>query len=95
MTSPRWRKVLKDLWGNKARTVMAMATIAIGVFSVGFVTAAFVMILFDMDSDYQAANPHAAIIFTMPFDQDLLPSLKQVPGVGDVAGRSEDRPGLD
>ena len=88
MISPRWRKVVKDLWGNKARTVLVMATIAVGVFAVGFVSASFVLILYDMDADYQAANPHAAIIYTMPFETDLLHSLEQVPGVGDVEGRS-------
>jgi putative ABC transport system permease protein len=67
---------------------MVMATIAVGVFAVGFVSASFVLILVDMDADYQSANPHAAIIITMPFEQDLIHPLEHVPGVGDVEGRS-------
>jgi putative ABC transport system permease protein len=43
----------------------------------------------DLDQNYQVANPHAAILYTDLFDDDLLPSLQKVPGVGDVEGRSE------
>ena len=35
MGSPRWNKVLRDLWGNKVRTLLVALSIAIGVFAVG------------------------------------------------------------
>ena len=88
MLAPRWRKVLKDLWSNKSRTVLAILTIAVGVFAVGYVSISFDMLLNDMDVDFQAANPHAAMIYTDLFDDDLLHSLRQVPGVAEVEGRS-------
>ncbi|MBN2547938.1 MAG: ABC transporter permease [Anaerolineales bacterium] len=88
MLAPRWRKVLKDLWSNKSRTVLTILTIAVGVFAVGYVSISFDMLLNDMDVDFQAANPHAALIYTDLFDDDLLHSLSQVPGVADVEGRS-------
>jgi putative ABC transport system permease protein len=49
-----WRKVWRDLWGNKVRTILVMLSIAVGVFAVGFVSSSFVMILNDMDADYQS-----------------------------------------
>ena len=37
MFSPRWRKVLRDLWGNRRRTLLVVLSIAVGVFAVGTV----------------------------------------------------------
>jgi len=35
MLSPRWRKVLRDLWGNKFRTLLVVLSTAVGVFALG------------------------------------------------------------
>ena len=37
MLSTRWRKILRDLWGNRMRTILAVLSIAVGVFSVGMI----------------------------------------------------------
>ena len=37
MLSPRWRKVLRDLWINKTRTLLVVLSIAVGVFDVGMI----------------------------------------------------------
>ena len=34
-TTPRWRKVLRDIWGNKSRTTLVVLAIAVGVFAFG------------------------------------------------------------
>jgi putative ABC transport system permease protein len=31
MLRPRWRKVLRDLWSNKTRTLLVVLSIAVGV----------------------------------------------------------------
>jgi putative ABC transport system permease protein len=87
MSSPRWSKVFHDLWDHKGRSLIVILTIMVGVFAVGFVGDMFFITLPDLDRNYQVANPHGAIIYTSPFDNDLLPSLKKVDGVGDVEGR--------
>lgn len=89
MIAPRWRKVFKDLLRQKARTLLVILTIAVGVFAVGFVANTFIAIMNDMAADYQSVNPHAARIFTDPFNADLLHSLQNVPGVGTLEGRSQ------
>ena len=35
MFSPRWRKVMRDLWLNKTRTALVVFSIAVGAFAVG------------------------------------------------------------
>jgi putative ABC transport system permease protein len=88
MIAPRWSKVLKDLWGNKIRTVLAVLTIAVGVFAVGFVATGYEMIMHDMDADYQSVNPYSAQIFADFMSEDELNVLRRVPGVSYVEGRS-------
>lgn len=36
---PRWRKVFSDLWGNKLRSLLVIASITIGLFAVGMITS--------------------------------------------------------
>jgi putative ABC transport system permease protein len=87
--SVAWRKVLSDLRSNKARTLLTTVTIAVGVFAVGFVSSMKVIMEHDLDADYQSVNPHSAIIYCEPFDDELLPAVERVPGVGQVEGRSQ------
>jgi len=84
----RWRKVLADLWANKIRTILVVLSIGVGVFAVGMVSSSFLILLHDMDADYQSTNPYGAIIYSEPFGDDLIATLDDVPGVGEVEGRS-------
>jgi putative ABC transport system permease protein len=63
MIPARWRKVWHDLWGNKIRTLLVVASITVGVFAVGSVSSSFIILLGDMDADYQSVNPHGAILY--------------------------------
>jgi len=66
MVSPRWRKVLRDLWGNKARTVLVVLSIAVGVFAVGMTTSSRVILSREMTASYLATTPSSAILYTEP-----------------------------
>jgi putative ABC transport system permease protein len=89
MLGVRWRKVFADLWSNKVRTLLVVLSIAVGVFAVGFVSTAFIILLGDMDADYQSINPHSAAIYVAtPFDQSLIDALKSVKGIGELEGFS-------
>jgi putative ABC transport system permease protein len=88
MISSRWRKVLADLWNNKARTILIILTIALGVFTIGFVKSLESILISDTNDFYAAANPHSSVIYTSPIDEGILESVKEVPGVTDVEGRS-------
>ena len=88
MITPRWHKVLADLWSNKTRTLLTIMTIAVGVMAVGFIRGMGVIMLADMNADYQSANPHEAILYTDPFDEPMVHAARHVPGVLDAEGRS-------
>ncbi len=84
---PRWRKVLADLWENKARSLLVIVSIAVGVFSVGMIAGAYVIISHDMGASYASANPANIEMRTAPFSDELLAALEQVEGVEAAEGR--------
>ena len=47
---PRWRKVWHDLIDNKARTLLVVFSIAVGVFSIGVIAGAYQIISQDMSA---------------------------------------------
>ena len=84
---PRWRKVLADLWDNKLRTALVVASIAVGVFAVGTIGNAYAVISEDINVSYASINPANIEIVTDPFEDDLVKSIKNVPGVQDAVGQ--------
>jgi putative ABC transport system permease protein len=88
MIAPRWKKVLRDLGGNKLRTILVVLSIAVGVFAVGAVTHTFTIVSQELAITYPKANPAAATIYTEAFDDDLVQMVRRMPGVGDVEPRT-------
>ncbi len=88
MIRPRWRKVLSDLWDNKLRTLLVVASIAVGVFSIGMIAGAYEIISHDMGSSYASANPANINLTIDPFSHDLLDSVRNLDGVKEAEGRS-------
>ena len=84
---PRWSKVFSDLWDDKTRTALVVASIAVGVFAVGMIITAFVVLSEDINGNYAAANPVNVEIRTSPFYEDLVRVVEKMPGVDDVEGR--------
>jgi putative ABC transport system permease protein len=84
---PRWSKVFSDLWDDKTRTALVVASIAVGVFAVGMIMTAFVVLSEDINTSYAAANPVNIEIMTGPFYEDLVRVIEKVPGVDDIEGR--------
>jgi putative ABC transport system permease protein len=84
---PRWSKVLSDLWDNKLRTLLVVGSIAVGVFSVGTIVNAYVILSQDIGITYAQRNPANIDITTDPFHEDFVRSIENIPGVTDAEGR--------
>ncbi len=90
MPSPRWRKVLRDLWSNKTRTLLVVLSIAVGVFAVGSIAHMNVIVSHDLDESYRAVEPADAILYTgQSFDDELVQSIRRVDGVRAAEGRRQ------
>lgn len=87
MISPRWRKVLRDLWGNKARTLLVILSIAVGVAALGVVGSTYSILSNELPAEYIKVNPAAAIITTDIFDSDFLLVIRNLPQIEQVEGR--------
>jgi putative ABC transport system permease protein len=87
MLSPRWRKVLRDLWHNKARTVIVVLSIAVGVFAVGMIVSMQIMMEDDLSASYAATNPASAELYPAAFDEDLVEVVRGMDGIREAEGR--------
>lgn len=87
MLQTRWRKVLRDLWSHKARTILVIAAITVGVFAVGLVASAQTILLRELDRGYQASQAASARLYAQPFDDDLVARIGRIPQVDAAEGR--------
>lgn len=71
LLAPRWRKVIRDLWSNKSRTILVILSIAIGVFAFGGLFTARSLITSSLDIEFAATNP-SDIDLSIPGIDDLL-----------------------
>ena len=84
---PRWRKVFLDLFENKGRTALVVFSIAVGVFSIGVISGAYVIISNDMGVTYAANNPANIEVRMDDFDDTFLTSIRNTPGIAEAEGR--------
>ena len=84
---PRWRKIFLDLFENWTRTLLVVFSIAVGVFSIGVISGAYVIIENDMSASYAANKPANIELRMDDFDRDFLATIENAPGIADVEGR--------
>ncbi len=87
MIRPRWRKVFHDLFDNKARTLLVVFSIAVGVFSIGVISGAYKIIQSDMSVSYAANHPGNIELRLADFNADTLASIRNSAGIADAEGR--------
>jgi putative ABC transport system permease protein len=84
-----FRKILRDLWRSKGRTLLAVLSIFIGVFAVGTITGLRDLLPGRMLGSYSATNPaHIIILLNGSVNDDDITSLARLPGVAGIQGMS-------
>ena len=71
MTAP-WRKVLRDFRGERARSALVIAAIAVGAAAVFTVFASWAILTRELDTGYMATNPASAILKADVVDDELV-----------------------
>ena len=84
---PRWSKVISDLWDSKMRTFLVVASITVGVFSIGMIVSAYTILADDIDLSYASVAPVNIEIWSDPFEEDILRLIEKIPGVAAAEGR--------
>lgn len=86
MNRPRWKKVIADLSGNRGRTLLVIASIAVGLFAFGVIATLYVVIRQDMRAGYTAIQPANIQIRTSLIDVDMVEVIQKIAGVKDAEG---------
>jgi putative ABC transport system permease protein len=86
--NPRWRKVLRDLWLNKNRTIIVVLSIAVGVFAVGVIASSQIILSRDLSATYLATNPaHATLLTFEAFDEDVVKAVGNIREIEEAEAR--------
>ena len=71
-----WDKVWFDLWQRKARTILAVLSIAVGVFAIGAIFGLTDQLLSGMNEAHQSVAPsHLNIVLRQFVDRETAESL--------------------
>lgn len=88
MFDPHWRKIWRDTWLNKTRSLLVVLSIAVGSFAVGTVAHMWVVVGQDLKQSYQEINPAQVIVYTEEgFDEDFITFIRKLPQVEAVSAR--------
>jgi putative ABC transport system permease protein len=80
-----WYKIWFDLWRYKTRTLLAVLSIAAGVFAVGAMFGMSELLITNLDQSHQAVlPPHMNVVLGTLADYDSLIHLRELPGVEDI-----------
>ncbi|NLE43724.1 MAG: ABC transporter permease [Chloroflexi bacterium] len=82
-----WRKVWRDLWTSPLRTLLVVASTAIGIFALGLVFGLSDILHTRMTEHFRASRPpHVTIAVSTIFDQEIVATVRRIPGVAAVEG---------
>ena len=82
-----WRKAIRDFWHERARTVLVVLAIALGISAFAAVLSSYAILTRELDRGYLATNPASAVIRVDSIDDDLVKAILQNPEVSDAEPR--------
>jgi len=81
------RKVWRDLWKNKARTLQVVLIIGMGAFAIGMIIGTRDFIITGMEDIWLQSSPATISLWAYPsVDDDTLVALKRIEGIAEVEG---------
>jgi putative ABC transport system permease protein len=82
-----WRKAIHDFWHERARTVLVVLAIALGVSAFAAVLSSYAILTRELDQGYLATNPASAVIRLDVVDDDTVKAILQNSEVSDAEPR--------
>ncbi len=83
-------KTLRDMWLFRARTILAIAAIAVGAGALGVMTTTLIVLPRALGEGYAGTNPAHAILTVRPVSGDVAEQLAKVAGVDEAQARYAD-----
>jgi putative ABC transport system permease protein len=88
MTNTLFRSLWRVFWGQRARSLLIVFSLAAGIFAVGATAGAQSILGGEMRSSMQAVNPAHILVNVSEMDAAQLAALRQSPDIGRVEGRT-------
>lgn len=88
LTSVRVRKVFRDIWSNRSKTIMIVVATAVGVFAFGMLMQTWAIMDRDMDQSYAERNPAQATLLVDGLDDDTIEMVRRMPTIQAAQGWS-------
>ena len=89
MSKTRWRKILADLAKRRARTLLTLFGLSLGLIFVGSVVTALSILRTDLDANFRATHPPNIILSASRIPESLKARLAELPCVRDMEERPE------
>ncbi|MDB4913604.1 MAG: FtsX-like permease family protein, partial [Gemmatimonadetes bacterium] len=87
MLSPRWRKMYRDMWLHRTRSILAILAMVVGLAGAGSVLDTWALLGAAIDEGYRATNPPSAVLHVDGAISAAIAAAKTVPGVRYAEGR--------
>lgn len=87
MTAP-WKKAIRDVWGERGRTIAAIVAIAVGVAAFHAVLSSWAILTRELDQQYLATDPASATLWIDELDDDLVRELSLHPDLARIEQRA-------
>jgi len=79
-----YRKVVRDIWHNKTRTLMVVLSTAVGIFALGLVMTLSGLMTGRMTAEWEASQPAHVVLYTDSFSEGMVDALARTRGVADI-----------
>jgi putative ABC transport system permease protein len=79
--APRWLKMLRDMWQHKARTLLVMLAIAVGMTAAGALLNAWALVQHVTESSYRTSEPVSATLVVEGVGPQLLAEVRAMPDI--------------
>src|SRR5690242_994139 len=87
MFRPRWRKMLRDAWLHKARSLLVVIAVATGMTAAGALLDAWALVQRVTAQVYRASHPASATLHVDTFDAGLLAQIRALPAIAAARAR--------
>ncbi|HKY42830.1 MAG TPA: FtsX-like permease family protein [Pyrinomonadaceae bacterium] len=82
-----WRKAIRDFWHERARTVLVVLAIALGISAFAAVMSSYAILTRELDRGYLGTNPASAVMRLDSIDDETIKAILQNPEVSDAEPR--------
>ncbi|HKS10652.1 MAG TPA: FtsX-like permease family protein [Pyrinomonadaceae bacterium] len=82
--STLWRKAIRDFWYERARTILVILAIALGIAAFAAVMSSYAILTRELDRGYLETNPASAVLRVDAIDDELVAAVLQNPEVSNA-----------